>query len=169
MISSIPLNVGTIHFIGIGGCGMSGLAFMLKRLGAICEGSDSTASDLTDALAILINAGKRAAAITAVPPEDVFGINSRAELAMVNRVMRDRINAAVMDMGVTIVDPQSTWIDARATIGQDTVIHPFSHIGPAAIGRNCVIGPFARLSGGARPSCGGAARGSSAADVLLRA
>ncbi|MFO0840274.1 MAG: NTP transferase domain-containing protein [Phycisphaerae bacterium] len=104
---------------------------------------------LTDALAILINAGKRAAAITAVPPEDVFGINSRAELAMVNRVMRDRINAAVMDMGVTIVDPQSTWIDARATIGQDTVIHPFSHIGPAAIGRNCVIGPFARLSGGA--------------------
>src|SRR5688572_32426645 len=40
-----------IHFIGIGGCGMSGLAFMLKRLGAICGGSDSTASDLTDALA----------------------------------------------------------------------------------------------------------------------
>lgn len=40
-----------IHFIGVGGCGMSGLAFMLKRLGAMCEGSDSTASDLTGALA----------------------------------------------------------------------------------------------------------------------
>jgi UDP-N-acetylmuramate--alanine ligase len=39
-----------IHFIGIGGCGMSGLAFMLKRLGALCEGSDSTAGDLTEAL-----------------------------------------------------------------------------------------------------------------------
>jgi UDP-N-acetylmuramate--alanine ligase len=39
-----------IHFIGIGGCGMSGLAFMLKRLGAACEGSDAVASDLTEAL-----------------------------------------------------------------------------------------------------------------------
>ncbi len=47
-----PRFVGRrVHFIGIGGCGMSGLAFMLRRLGALCEGSDSTPSDLTEALA----------------------------------------------------------------------------------------------------------------------
>src|SRR5690606_17903970 len=39
-----------IYFIGIGGCGMSGLAMMLKQLGAVCRGSDSVGSDLTDAL-----------------------------------------------------------------------------------------------------------------------
>jgi UDP-N-acetylmuramate--alanine ligase len=39
-----------IHFIGIGGCGMSGLALMLKQLGAICFGSDAVASDLTESL-----------------------------------------------------------------------------------------------------------------------
>lgn len=39
-----------IHFIGIGGCGMSGLAFMLQQLGAMCSGSDAVASELTDSL-----------------------------------------------------------------------------------------------------------------------
>src|SRR5215468_1840081 len=39
-----------IHFIGIGGCGMSGLAFMLQQLGAVCGGSDAVGSELTDAL-----------------------------------------------------------------------------------------------------------------------
>lgn len=47
-----PRFVGKrIHFIGIGGCGMSGLAFMLQQLGAECSGSDSVGSELTEALA----------------------------------------------------------------------------------------------------------------------
>jgi len=48
--------------------------------------------------------------------------------------------------GVTIVDPRSTYIDARATIGRDTVIRPFTMIeGPCHIGGDCIIGPFAHL------------------------
>ncbi len=103
---------------------------------------------ITDAISILINAGRKAVAVSAVPPEDVFSINSRAELALVNRVMRDRVNAALMAAGVTIVDPQTTWIDARAQIGADSIVHPFSHIGPASFGRDCSIGPFAHVAGG---------------------
>jgi len=52
-----------------------------------------------------------------------------------------------MDSGVTIVDPDNTWIDVRAQIGQDTQIEPFTYIyGAVKIGRNCRIGPFAYLN-----------------------
>ena len=54
-----------------------------------------------------------------------------------------------MENGVTIVDPANTWIDARATIGQDTVIEPFVYIhGEVRIGGGCRIGPFAFLRHG---------------------
>jgi bifunctional UDP-N-acetylglucosamine pyrophosphorylase / glucosamine-1-phosphate N-acetyltransferase len=57
----------------------------------------------------------------------------------------------LMDDGVTIIDPATTWIDPRATIGVDTVIRPFVEIsGPARIGAECRIGPFVRLTGAAQ-------------------
>lgn len=105
---------------------------------------------LTDAIAILIRAGREVQAITAVPPQDVFSANTRPEIALLNRVMRERINERHMSNGVTIVDPATTWIDARAKIGVDTVIHPFVYIaGNARIGGNCQIGPFAHVPAGA--------------------
>lgn len=105
---------------------------------------------ITDALAILINSGKKAIAVTSVPPADIYSINSRQDLARVNRVMRDRIVDRLMATGVTIVDPPNTWIDARARIGRDTVVHPFVQIsGAARIGQNCRIGPFVHLAGAA--------------------
>lgn len=104
---------------------------------------------LTDALKIIIQSGKKAIAITAVPPEDVFSINSRQQLAEVSKVMQKRIQKELMNKGVTIVDPENTWIDARAQIGKDTVIHPFTYIhGRVKIGKNCSIGPFAYLREG---------------------
>jgi bifunctional UDP-N-acetylglucosamine pyrophosphorylase/glucosamine-1-phosphate N-acetyltransferase len=54
-----------------------------------------------------------------------------------------------MSQGVTVVDPSNTWIDARAEIGQDTVIHPFTYIhGRVRIGRCCSVGPYAYLRDG---------------------
>lgn len=104
---------------------------------------------LTDTLAVLIAAGRKVCAITAVPPEDVFSINSRRDLATVSRVLRDRVNGGLMDAGVTIIDPQTTWIDPRARIGQDTVIYPFTYVsGPVQIGKACRIGPFAHIREG---------------------
>ncbi len=104
---------------------------------------------ITDALHILIQGGHRAVAVTAVAPEDAMGINSRRELAEVGRIMQNRIQRNLMSQGVTIVDPPNTWVDIRARIGQDTVIHPFSYIhGRVRIGRRCSIGPFAYLRDG---------------------
>ena len=95
----------------------------------------------------MIAAGKKTFAITSVLPEDIYSINSRQDLARVNGVMRTRILQRLMSAGVTIVDPANTWIDARATIGTDTVVHPFVHIhGPVRIGCNCRVGPFVHLT-----------------------
>lgn len=127
------------------------VADLLEALTQITPNNAKSEYYLTDCVSVLLTAGRRVGAVTAVPPEDIFSINSRQDLALVNRVMRQRVNREWMDNGVTIVDPDSTWIDARARIGADTIIYPFSYIfGAARIGGNCRIGPFANLAGDAR-------------------
>ena len=105
---------------------------------------------ITDLLEIIKSDGKTVRATTNVPAIDATGINSRADLAEVNRLMQDRIANEWMERGVTIVDPANTWIDSRAQIGVETVIRPFSYIeGKARIGSGCVIGPYAYIADGA--------------------
>jgi bifunctional UDP-N-acetylglucosamine pyrophosphorylase/glucosamine-1-phosphate N-acetyltransferase len=78
-----------------------------------------------------------------------MGVNSRAQLSVASKIMQHRIQQELMEHGVTIVDPDNTWIDARAIIGQDTVIEPFVYIhGEVRIGRGSRIGPFAFLRHG---------------------
>ncbi len=104
---------------------------------------------LTDAVSYIIATGHKVVAVTAVRPEEAMGVNSRAQLSVASKIMQKRIQQELMDHGVTIVDPDNTWIDARAKIGQDTVIEPFTYIhGEVKIGRSCRIGPFAYLRPG---------------------
>jgi bifunctional UDP-N-acetylglucosamine pyrophosphorylase/glucosamine-1-phosphate N-acetyltransferase len=104
---------------------------------------------LTDALHLIIEAGHKVVAVTAVAAEDAMGVNSRQQLSEAGKIMQRRIQDRFMRTGVTIVDPPNTWIDARAQIGQDTVIEPFTYIhGRVKIGSNCRVGPFAHLRDG---------------------
>ena len=104
---------------------------------------------LTDAVSGIIATGHKVTAVTAVRPEEAMGVNSREQLSQASKIMQRRIQQQLMENGVTIVDPDNTWIDARAKIGQDTVIEPFTYIhGDVKIGRNCRIGPFAYLRNG---------------------
>lgn len=104
---------------------------------------------LTDAVSGIIGTGHKVEAITAVSPDEAVGINSRAQLSATSKIMQRRIQRELMENGVTIVDPDNTWIDARAQIGQDTVIEPFTYIhGEVKIGQGCRIGPFAYLRHG---------------------
>lgn len=104
---------------------------------------------LTDALHLIIKAGHKVVAVTAVAAEDAIGVNSRQQLSETGKIMQRRIQEEFMQNGVTIVDPPNTWIDARTEIGQDTVIEPFTYIhGRVKIGSNCRIGPFAFLRDG---------------------
>ncbi len=104
---------------------------------------------LTDAVSGIIGTGHKVEAITALSPEEAVGINSREQLSEASKIMQRRIQRELMENGVTIVDPDNTWIDARAQIGQDTVIEPFTYIhGEVKIGTGCRIGPFAYLRHG---------------------
>jgi bifunctional UDP-N-acetylglucosamine pyrophosphorylase/glucosamine-1-phosphate N-acetyltransferase len=104
---------------------------------------------LTDAVSGIIATGHKVEAITAVEPDEAIGINSRAQLSAASKIMQWRIQRRLMEDGVTIVDPDNTWIDARAKIGQDTVIEPFTYIhGEVEIGQGCRVGPFAHLRHG---------------------
>ncbi|MCP4590160.1 MAG: bifunctional N-acetylglucosamine-1-phosphate uridyltransferase/glucosamine-1-phosphate acetyltransferase [bacterium] len=110
---------------------------------------------ITDTIAVLRDAGKRVSAIAAVPAEDAMGINSRADLAEVNRVMQDRIQRRWMAERVTIVDPVTTWIEDQAELGAETVVFPFSFIGTGAqVGDSCRIGPLGHVARGARVAAG---------------
>lgn len=97
---------------------------------------------LTDAIAILREHGDRVSAEVIVPDEEATGINSRLDLTHVGRLMQDRLQRELLEEGVSIVDPDNTWIESDVTIGAETVIYPFTYIGAGAtIGSNCKVGP----------------------------
>ena len=81
--------------------------------------------------------------------DEIYGINSRQNLATATKIMNKRNLEKYMTEGVTIVDPDSTWISEDTQIGQDTIIYPATYIeGKNKIGKNCKIGPCAHLRGG---------------------
>jgi bifunctional UDP-N-acetylglucosamine pyrophosphorylase/glucosamine-1-phosphate N-acetyltransferase len=105
---------------------------------------------LTDAPERLMTMGRKVVAQNVLHADDVLGVNTRQHLAQAGAIMQARIQDHWMTEGVTIVDPRNTYIDGRAEIGSDTIIHPFSVIsGPVTIGANCRVGPFAHLRSGA--------------------
>lgn len=80
--------------------------------------------------------------------DEMYGINSRQDLAYATKIMNDRKLTNLMDNGVTIVDPSSTWISEDTEISADTIVYPATYIeGKNKIGRNCQIGPCAHLRG----------------------
>jgi bifunctional UDP-N-acetylglucosamine pyrophosphorylase/glucosamine-1-phosphate N-acetyltransferase len=100
---------------------------------------------LTDVIAMLRRSGRPVAAVAATAAETA-GINTRRELAAVERIIRQRECERVMDSGVTIIDPAVTYIDPGVEVGRDTVIYPMCFLeSNTRIGQNCVIGPGTRL------------------------
>ena len=101
---------------------------------------------LTDAIGIIYKNGGLIDNVALSDIDQALGINSRRDLAQVNKIMQRRIHQQWLERGVTIVDPETTFIGYRAKIGQDTVIYPFTVIESSVkIGRHCQIGPFAHL------------------------
>lgn len=102
---------------------------------------------LTDTIEDLVKSGKRVVPVMAGDHLHVLGINDRVELALARKEMNKRLCAQYMREGVTIVDPDATYLEPELKIGRDTVIYPNSTIGRLSeIGEGCVIGPNARLS-----------------------
>ena len=97
---------------------------------------------LTDTVALAVKAGLPVQAVVTDDPVETIGINTRVHLAEAETAMRQRINAAHMLAGVTMIDPQTIYVEAGVTIGRDTVLWPNSYLqGGTRIGENCEIGP----------------------------
>jgi bifunctional UDP-N-acetylglucosamine pyrophosphorylase/glucosamine-1-phosphate N-acetyltransferase len=106
---------------------------------------------LTDAVGFLVSNGEPVAIHVASDDAAAEGINTRVELADAAAALRDRINETHMLAGVTIVDPQSTWIDAGVEIEPDVTIHPFTVVrGDVRIATGAEIGPFAFIRPGTK-------------------
>lgn len=102
---------------------------------------------LTDVLTKLNAADRKVGGVVTEDSDMVMGINSRRQLAEAESVMRERILGKLMDAGVTIMDPASTFIESSVKIGRDTIIYPFTWLeGTTEIGEDCEIGPSVRFT-----------------------
>ncbi len=120
---------------------------------------------LTDVVEILRKDGRKTVAASA-DEKEVFGVNSRSDLATIEQYFQTRMRNHFLENGVTLRDPETTYfshdteiagdadIGANVVFGpgvsiaEDAVVHPFSHLEGASIGKGAVIGPFARLRPG---------------------
>jgi len=97
---------------------------------------------LTDLVEMAVSEGLPVKAVEVDDPDEVIGINTRVHLAQAEAAMRRRINTEWMLKGVTIVDPDTTFIDPVVSIGRDTMIYPNTYLrGDTSIGEECIIGP----------------------------
>jgi bifunctional UDP-N-acetylglucosamine pyrophosphorylase/glucosamine-1-phosphate N-acetyltransferase len=127
---------------------------------------------LTDVVRLLVEDGENVGVFKAADPSEVEGVNTRAELADAAAYLRARVNTEHMLAGVTIVDPQTTWIEPDVELASDSTIHPFTvlrgrtrveagaEVGPHAvvvdseIGPRALVGPFCYLRPGSKLRAG---------------
>ncbi len=103
---------------------------------------------LTDAIAVLNAKGETVLAQVAADSREVLGCNTRADLAEVDRVFRERKRNSLMDDGVTIQLPETVLIDPEVTAGEDTIIEPgVQLLGKTKIGERCTIRTGSVLTG----------------------
>lgn len=101
---------------------------------------------LTDVIGILKGEGKKVGALS-IDYEETIGVNSRVQLAEAEEILRRRINKKHMENGVTLIDPNSTYIGDDVEIGRDTIIYPGNVIeGNTKIGERVTLYPNSRIS-----------------------
>jgi len=155
-----------IGFVNAGGF-LLDAKLLRTLLGELSNTNAQNEYYLTD---IVVGARKRSLRCVAVevPAEDVLGINSRVELALVEGIMQRRLRERAMLDGVTMTDPASVFLSNDTKFGRDVVIgpnvvfgakvkvadnvtiKPFCHFEDCTIGEGAIIGPYARLRPGAQ-------------------
>jgi bifunctional UDP-N-acetylglucosamine pyrophosphorylase/glucosamine-1-phosphate N-acetyltransferase len=119
-------------------------AFLRRGLAALTPSNAQGELYLTDLVAMAAREGE----VTSVRAdfEDTRGVNDRADLAACGRVLRQRLNTAHMEAGVTLLDPETTFIEAEVTVGPDTVVEPgVSLRGRTRVGQGVTVGQGAVL------------------------
>jgi bifunctional UDP-N-acetylglucosamine pyrophosphorylase / glucosamine-1-phosphate N-acetyltransferase len=97
---------------------------------------------LTDLIETAVAQNHRVEALITNDPDECLGAGTRSEMVLVEKAFRRRANNRWLDNGVTLIDPDTTYIDPDVIIGQDTIIWPNTYIqGDSTIGEDCVLGP----------------------------
>lgn len=131
------INTGTYFF---------DTGFLRETLGLLQPNNVQKELYLTDLIHLAAERGRPVAAVIEEDWETVLGINSRMELAEATRVLKHQINARHLAAGVTLIDPENTYIGPLVTIGRDTVIYPNVYLeGRTVIGENCLIEPNVKI------------------------
>ncbi len=103
---------------------------------------------LTDVIALAVADGLRVGMACLLDSEEILGVNSRADLALVHDVLNRRVQQRLMAGGVTLLHPVSTMIGPEVAIGPDTTVLPGCYLaGDITIGRDCTIGPHTTMTG----------------------
>ncbi|MEK6405353.1 MAG: bifunctional UDP-N-acetylglucosamine diphosphorylase/glucosamine-1-phosphate N-acetyltransferase GlmU [Acidobacteriota bacterium] len=130
-----------------------GVSIYCFEVGALLAALDHLTTDnaqgeyyLTDVPKIIQAQGKRVGLLCHLNAEELLGVNTRIELADLERKLRDRKLRDLMLAGVTIVDPATTYIHQEVEVGQDSVIHPQVIIeGASRVGSGCTIQSWTRM------------------------
>ncbi|MFV3074303.1 bifunctional UDP-N-acetylglucosamine diphosphorylase/glucosamine-1-phosphate N-acetyltransferase GlmU [Niveispirillum fermenti] len=150
-------------------CNAGFMAFDGARMAGLLAGigNDNAKGEyyLTDAVAVARARG-HACAVVEGPVEDTAGVNSRAELAGIEKIFQARLRRAAMDNGATLLDPDTVYFAADTVLGRDVTIgqhvvfgpgvtvadgveiKPFSHLEGVVVRKGAIIGPYARLRPG---------------------
>ena len=113
------------------------LAYALRKIN---NNNEKGEYYLTDVIEILASENKKIISYSLEDSMEIQGVNSKVELALVSRVLRERKNKSLMESGVILIDPATTYIDDEVKIGKDTVIYPNVTIQKnTEIGENCEI------------------------------
>ena len=109
---------------------------------------------LTDTLEIIKNSGENVGIMVADDADEFMGVNSKLHLAQAIKAMKIRINTEHMINGVTITDPDNTYIGKDVKIERDTIIYPGCMLeGKTEIGKSCIIGPNTRITSSSVDDC----------------
>jgi bifunctional UDP-N-acetylglucosamine pyrophosphorylase/glucosamine-1-phosphate N-acetyltransferase len=128
------INTGLFAFDG---------GLLLEALARVRDNNAQGEFYLPDVLPILRELGRTVDAFEVSDPNVTLGVNDRVGLATVQAIAQRQINERHMLAGVTVVDPESAFIDAGVEIGEDTVIAPFTSVlGTTVIGSRCEVGPM---------------------------
>lgn len=123
------------------------VAALVPALELLTTNNDQGEEYLTDVIEILRGEQRPVAAVQVPDPVEILGVNDRVQLAEAAALMRDRINAEWMRAGVSMLDPQTTWIDVDVDLARDVVLLPqTSLVGPTTIAPMARIGPGTTLS-----------------------
>jgi bifunctional UDP-N-acetylglucosamine pyrophosphorylase / glucosamine-1-phosphate N-acetyltransferase len=121
--------------------------FLFKTLALLKKNNRQGEYYLPDIVASGVDQGTKIATVQVNDPREMMGINTREELARMEKTLRERINKKWMDAGVTLKDPDTTYIEDGVNIGRDTVIGPNTQLrGRTNIGARCQIDGSAFLT-----------------------